>query len=606
MSQDGTIVVRVAGESGEGIVTVGKLFARVAGNSGHSILTFQTFPAEILGGHVLFDVRIGRGHEQLYSVGDQIDVVVALNQEACDKHFTLIRDGGVFIYDSDAIPELTCQDDADARNIRMLGLPMDQIAREIDVGAKGGKNLIMVGVIIQVFGMSHEIAKEIVIRQLGKRKDLLDANLLGLKTGYEHAAENFESCEDLHLGEVEDRHGERLILTGNEALSTGALAAGLDFYAGYPITPASDIMEFVARELPKFGGTMVQAEDEIAAIGMCVGASFSGARAMTATSGPGMALMLEMLGHASMTEVPMVLVNVQRAGPSTGMPTKTAQADLWMALYGGNGEAPRLVFAPTSVSDCFYQMINALNMAERYQMPAVVLSDQALATRIATIEPWDLDELPHLERVVAEPVEDSDEYVRYKITEDGISPMGIPGNKGTFYTGEGLEHLESGAPNYDPEQHVLMTDKRWRKMETAYQQYREWDGMWHRFGAEDPDVGVICWGATEGAVYEAVMRHTKRGNRVAGFVPKVLSPLPREELLEFAESCQMLLVPELNARGQFAKLLRAELGIESVRLNKYQGLPFYPHEIENKVEELLADLGVEPAPVPELATERGL
>ncbi|MBN1286495.1 MAG: 2-oxoacid:acceptor oxidoreductase family protein, partial [Anaerolineae bacterium] len=338
MSQDGTIVVRVAGESGEGIVTVGKLFARIVGNSGHSILTFQTFPAEILGGHVLFDVRIGRGHEQLYSVGDRIDVVVALNQEACDKHFPRIRSGGAFIYDSDAIPEIACLDEAKARNIRTMGLPMNQIAKEIDVGAKGGKNLIMVGVVTQVFGLPYEVAEQVVIKQLGKRKDLLDANLLGLKTGYEHAGKHFKVCDDLSLGEVEDRHGERLILTGNEALAIGALAAGLQFFAGYPITPASDIMEFLARELPKLGGSMVQAEDEIAAIGMCIGASFSGARAMTATSGPGMALMLEMLGHASMTEVPVTVANVQRAGPSTGMPTKTEQADLLQVMFGRNGE----------------------------------------------------------------------------------------------------------------------------------------------------------------------------------------------------------------------------------------------------------------------------
>ncbi|MBN1286773.1 MAG: 2-oxoacid:acceptor oxidoreductase subunit alpha, partial [Anaerolineae bacterium] len=288
---------------------------------------------------------------------------------------------------------------------------------------------------------------------------------------------------------------------------------------------------------------------------------------------------------------------------STGMPTKTAQSDLWMALYGGSDEAPRIVLAPVSVHDCLYQMVNALNMAERYQMPVIVLTDQALATRVATIEPWDLDDLLRLERVVAEPVDNPREYTRYKITESGISPMAIPGTKGAFYTGEGLEHLETGAPNYDPEQHTLMTDKRWRKLETAYQEYRAWDHVWDRFGDARPDVGVMCWGATAGAVYEAVMRHVGRGNRVAAFVPKVLNPLPREELLDFAAGCRALLVPELNARGQFAKLLRAELGIESVRLNKYQGLPFYPCEIEEKIDELLGALSAEPSRVPEFAVE---
>ncbi len=587
MSQEGTIVVRVAGESGEGIVTTGNIFARVAANSGHNILTFQTFPAEILGGHVLFQVRIGIGQRPVESIGDTVDAVVALNQEACDKHYDLIRDGGAMIYDADAV-SLDGIDDADKRNIRLLGVPMDEIADEINVGAKAGKNLIMIGVLVQVFGLTHETAKEVVIRRLGKRKHLLEANLRGLKTGFEWAEANVPTLKDMHLGEEADRHAERLVVTGNQALAMGALAGKLNFYAGYPITPASDIMEFLARELPKFGGDMVQAEDEMAAIAMCMGASFAGARAMTATSGPGMALMLELLGHASMTEVPMVLANVQRAGPSTGMPTKTAQADLWMALYGGNDEAPRIVVAPTSVSDCFHQAINALNMAERYQVPVVILSDQALSARLQTIAPWNPEDLPHLERVVAEPVEDDRDYARYKITEDGISPMAIPGTAGAYYTAEGLEHLETGAPNYDPEQHVARMDKRWRKLETAYQEYRQWPGMWNVFGEEGKlDVGVICWGASEGVVYEAVMRHTEKGDKVGAFVPKILSPLPREELLEFAGRCKKILVPELNSRGQLAKLLRAELGIESESLNKYEGLPFMPGEIEAKIDSLL-------------------
>ncbi len=592
MTVNDSLMVRVAGESGEGIVTVGDIVARVAGASGHTVFTFRTFPAEILGGHVVFDVRVSP--QQVYSEGDVIDVVVALNQEACDKHFGLIRDSGAMIYDSDVVTN-TCMDRDD---VRLVGVPMNALAKEIGVGAKAGKNLIMIGAVAQVLGLSHDIAKEVVVKRLGKRKDLLEANLLGLKTGYEWAEANADvSLKDLHLGALEDRHGERLIVTGNQALAMGALAAGLKFFAGYPITPASDIMEFLAAELPKFGGTMVQAEDEMAAIAMCMGASFSGQRAMSATSGPGLALMMELLGHASMSEVPVVVADIQRAGPSTGMPTKTAQADLWMAVYGSNDEAPRIVIAPTSVRDCFIQAINALNMAERYQMPVVLLSDQALSSRIETIEPWDLEHIPRLERVLAGPRENGQEYRRYKVTESGISPMALPGTPGIHYTAEGLEHLESGAPNYDPQQHEMMMDKRWRKLETAYQEYRRWPDMWDRFGAENPDVGVICWGPTEGAVREAVERQIRRGRRVGVFVPKVLSPLPREELLDFAAGCKAILVPELNARGQLAKLLLSELRIESYMLNKYQGLPFMPREIEAKIDELYETLGLEPTGV---------
>ncbi len=598
MSQDETIVVRVAGESGEGIVTIGNIFARTAGASGHSILTFQTFPAEILGGHVLFEVRIG--HEPVRAVGDNLDAVVALNQEAYDKHSGHIRDGGVLIYDSDAVTPRDAQTaENPPRSIRLLSIPMQQISKEIDVSAKAGKNLIMIGAITQIFGLRHERAKAVVIRRLGKRAHLLEANLLGLKTGYEWAAANLATLTDMQLGEQKERGSDRLIVNGNQAISMGCLTAGLEFYAGYPITPASDIMEFIAKELPKIGGTMVQAEDEMAAIAMCLGASYAGARSMTATSGPGLALMQELIGLASMSEVPVMLVNVQRAGPSTGMPTKTAQGDLWMSVYGGSDEAPRIVIAPTSVADCFDQSVNALNMAERYQMPVILLTDQALASRLTTVAPWDVDEVLRLERLVAGPIAEGETYLRYKFTDNGISPMATPGTFGTNYTAEGLEHLENGKPNYDEEQHVRMMDKRWNKLETAYTEYRTWPGMWDRFGDAAPDVGIICWGSTEGSVYEAVMRHVARGNAVGAFVPKVLSPLPREELLAFAAECKLILIPELNARGQFAKILRSELGIESRQFNKYTGMPFMPHEIEAKIEALLTEMGSVPQAVAE-------
>ena len=589
-----SLTVRVAGESGEGIVTVGDIFARVAGASGYWLHTFRTFPAEILGGHVVFQVRVGA--EPVTSIGDTIDVVVALNQEASDKHFHLIRDGGAMIYDKDSVLDK----DLDRDRVRLVGVPMNELAKAIGVGAKAGKNLIMIGAVAQVLGVNHQVAQDVVIKRLGKRKDLLEANLLGLKTGYEWAEANTQPMPDLHLGELA-HHDHLLIVTGNQALAMGLLAGGLKFFAGYPITPASDIMEFLAAELPRFGGTMVQAEDEMAALGMCMGASFAGQRAASATSGPGLALMLELLGHASMSEVPVVVADIQRAGPSTGMPTKTAQADLWMALYGGNDEAPRIVIAPTSVRDCFYQAVNALNMAERYQMPVVLLSDQALSSRIETIEPWDLANLPRLERVLAGPRENGQPYQRYQVTETGISPMALPGTPGAYYTAEGLEHLESGAPDYEPEQHVLMMDKRWRKLETAYQEYRRWPGMWERFGADEPDLGVICWGSTEGAVREAVARQRARGRRVAAFVPRVLSPLPREELLDFVAGCKAVLVPELNSRGQLAKLLMSELHIDSYTLNKYDGLPFTAGEIDAKIDALYETLPLAPEAVEVMA-----
>lgn len=586
MSRDGSIVVRIGGESGEGIVTIGDLFSRIAAYHGHWVYTFRTFPAEILGGHVVFQVRIHQ--EPLQSVGDEIDVVVGLNQETYDKHHGLIREGGAFVYNADSVSV------SEDERVRLIGVPMDQLAQEIGVGARAGRNIVMIGALAGIFGLQCSLAEEVIHKRLGGRRELLEDNLVSLRTGYEWTQANLPLHPDLVLPEATVRDGERLVLTGNQGLTIGALAGGLSFYAGYPITPATDIMEFLAGTLPAMGGTLVQAEDEIAAIAMCLGASYSGRRAMTATSGPGLALMQELIGHAAMAEIPVVVVDVQRAGPSTGMPTKTAQADLWMTLYGGNDEGPRIVIAPTSVEDCFYQAINAFNLAERYQMPVILLSDQALSSRIETVPDFSFDKMPHLGRTIAEQGQnDGDAYQRYAITESGISPMALPGMPGLYYTAEGLEHLESGAPNYAPAQHMAMTDKRWRKLETAYQDYRRWPDMFHIFGSDEPELGIITWGTTEGPVREAVARALAQGQRVAGFVPKVLSPLPREELLAFAGKCQAILVPELNSRGQFAGLLLAELGIDSYRLNKYEGLPFFAAEIADKIDEIYTKLGSE-------------
>ncbi|HIC87868.1 MAG TPA: 2-oxoacid:acceptor oxidoreductase subunit alpha, partial [Anaerolineae bacterium] len=470
----------------------------------------------------------------------------------------LLKPGGVLIYDIGEFQEHRRQPFAppEAEGETHIPLPLTRISRELGFSGKG-KNAIGLGALTRLFGIPYDKAVEVAWQRWGKGRnpELMEGNLKAIERGYQYVAENFGHV-DLTLalpdqGELET--DQRLVLTGNQALGLGALAAGCQFFAGYPITPASDIMEFLAAHLPKVGGTMVQAEDEIAAAGMILGAGFAGVRAMTATSGPGLALMGEMLGHASMTEIPVVFVNVQRAGPSTGMPTKTTQSDLNFVMRLGNGEAPRIVLAPTSVEDCFYQMINAFNMAERYQLPVIVLSDQSLATRIETINPFPrLDEIRIVERVtppvsrVQQNGRDEKEYRRYEITESGISPMAIPGMRGFFYTAEGLEHNERGNPNYDPDMHIRMTEKRYRKLQTAEVEMRQWQfPVFSRFGAEQAHMGVITWGATEGPAREAVARLLNKGLAVAAFVPKVLNPLPTQDLQDFIDRVEVVVVPEV-------------------------------------------------------------
>jgi len=574
------LVIRIGGESGEGIVTIGEIFVRIAAYSGLEVFTFRTFPAEIMGGHVTYQARIAA--ERVLSPGDDLDVLVAMNVEGYEKHIGELRSGGVLIYDSNAVSP-----SEDAPYV-LYPIPVNDLARELDFTR--GKNLIMIGALVQLFGLPHQRAESMVHRRLGRHKAFLEQNLQSLQRGIRYMAENYPDRPPVYLEPPEEVTDERLVVSGNQAIAMGALAAGCRFYAGYPITPATDILEFMAGEMPKLGGAVIQAEDEISAINMVLGASYAGAKAMTATSGPGLALMIEALGHASMTEVPAVLVDVQRAGPSTGMPTKTAQGDLFLALYASNDEAPRFVIAPASVEDCFYQMVNAFNLAERFQIPVIVLSDQAMAPRVETVVPFALDGLQILNRL--KPNLDGngrDGYKRYALTETGISPMAIPGMRGGCYTAEGLEHLESGAPNYDPETHRLMTEKRYRKVETARAELRTWDVV-NEWGDPDAEIGILAWGSTQGAVREAMARAATDGIRVAALFPKLMLPMPDFEIRNFLKGKRAVIIPELNYTGQFAKVIEHRYNQEVIRLNKYEGLPFRPVEVYNKIIEVADSL----------------
>ena len=568
------LVLRVGGESGEGIVTLGEIVARIAARAGLEISTFRTYPAEIRGGHVLYQMRLST--QQLTSQGDGLDLLVALNQEAYDLHRGELSADGTVVHD-------TSVQAADPSGQTHYPLPLTDLAQELRFSR--GRNIIAAGAVARLLGLSLEHSRHVVERQMGRREELLEQNLRALETGYRYATVHFPPDERLSLPQIVGE--ERLVLSGNQALALGALAADCRFFAGYPITPATGIMEFLAGELPKVGGTLVQAEDEMAALAMVIGASFSGQRAMTATSGPGLSLMIELLGLASMTEVPLVIVNVQRAGPSTGMPTKTAQDDLFLAVLGGHGEAPRFVLAPTSVQDCFYLMAQAFSLCERYQMPAIVLSDQFLSMRLETVPSFLPDKLPRPERLLASLNTEGaiEDYLRYRVTESGVSPMSLPGMPGGQYTAEGLEHVPSGAPSYDPQNHEEMMRKRFRKLRTALEASQEED-MVARCGEAEPEIAVLCWGSTAGAVWEAVEQAQHEGISVGGLAVKLLSPLPDAPIQNFVARAHTILVPEANYTGQLAHLLRAPLGREAHSVARYSGVPFTPGDVLAKIREV--------------------
>ncbi|GAC1453784.1 MAG: 2-oxoacid:acceptor oxidoreductase subunit alpha [Ktedonobacteraceae bacterium] len=570
------VTIRIGGESGEGTISGGDILALAAARWGYHVYTFRTFPAEILGGPCLFQVRISDA--PVKSMGDFADVLICLNKEAYDRNIGELRAGGVLIYDpSDFTPT--------ANDKLAYAIPFNEIARK-EVQLFQTKNMVMLGAISGLFGPPLEAIVQVVQSKLSKSRKsndmLMEKNMLALDIAKKYVTERLIKQDQYRLGAVEK--ADRVVLNGNQAIVAGALAARCSFFAGYPITPASDIMEALAKELPQVGGIFLQAEDEMAALAAVLGASYGGARAMTATSGPGFSLMTELIGLSSMAELPAVIVDAQRSGPSTGMPTKMEQSDLSFALYSGHGDTPRIVIAPSDVADCYNLMILAFNMAERYQMPVLFLTDQSLTARVESVERNVFQVQPLQERIQPqrEPVSAGQSYSRYAYTESGISPIPTPGAGASPYTATGLEHDEHGHPDYEPEDHVAMMHKRYRKLETAADELPAPT----RYGDDDALIGIIGWGSTEGAIQEAVDHACRNGYKVASLHPKVLSPLPDQTIRTFIGSVRKVIVAECNYSGQLANLLGAKYGLQAIRVNKFGGIPFTAADIFRAIEEV--------------------
>jgi 2-oxoglutarate/2-oxoacid ferredoxin oxidoreductase subunit alpha len=586
------VTIRIGGESGEGTISGGDILALASARWGYHVYTFRTFPAEILGGPCMFQVRIS--DHPVKSMGDYADVLICLNREAYDRNIGELSHGGVLIYDpADFTP--------DPGDGIVYAIPFNEIARK-EVQLFQTKNMVMLGAICGLFGPPIEAIIQVVHSKLSHSRkanaNLMEKNLLALDVAKRYVQEKIQKLDPYMLGAVEK--ADRVVLNGNQAVVAGALAAQCRYFAGYPITPASDIMEGMAKELPLVGGTFLQAEDEIAALASVLGASYGGKRSMTATSGPGLSLMTELIGLSSMAELPAVIVDAQRAGPSTGMPTKMEQSDLSFALNAGHGDTPRIVIAPSDVANCYELIILAFHLADRYQMPVLFLTDQSLTARVESID-TSIFQMPEIqERIqyhdrasdgsksqddiyatIPNPI-GTDAYERYAYTTSGISPISIPGTGAPSYVATGLEHDEAGHPNYEPEDHTAMMKKRFRKLETAAAELPQPE----RYGDEQARIGVIGWGSTEGTIQEAVDRACAKGHKVASLHPKVLSPLPDQAIREFIRSVDKVIVPENNYSGQLANLLGAKYGLQAIRVNKYGGLPFTAGEILQAIEEV--------------------
>jgi 2-oxoglutarate ferredoxin oxidoreductase subunit alpha len=567
------ITVRVAGEGGEGVISTAEILTRAAVDSGLDVFTFRSYPAEIKGGLAMMQVRMSTA--PLSSISLDTDVLMAFNQEAFDVWAGRMNPGGVLLYDPKhcAVPE----DFPHAR----VEVPLHEIAMK-ETGARIAKNIVALASLVGALDIPPEFARALVTKQFKRKgEEVVATNLKAFDAALSLLGGNGK-LEGYRLARPADakKSADRVILSGNQALSLGAIAGGCRFVAGYPITPATQVLEFMMKHLPAFGGNVIQCEDEIAAIAACLGGSYAGAKSMTATSGPGLCLMSELIGMASMSEIPVVIVDVMRSGPGTGMPTKTEQADLLYAIHGSTGEAPRIVIAATGIEDCFYQAIRAFNYAERFQMPVILLSDQATGYRTMTVDRPDPNRIPLVERAHPDAAALAD-YRRFADTETGVSPVMTPGMPGANYVTSGLEHDEWGRANYTPENRAMMVAKRYRKMETLARELEAGgDGRFESDGGAE--IGIIGWGSTDGPIAEAVAKARAGGARVAHLQPKVLNPLPVATVQKFLAPLEKVIVLEENHTGQFAQHLRANVDFgrtEIIRENQCSGLPYTPDEV---------------------------
>ncbi len=569
-------VIRIAGNSQDGIQAIGGFLARLAGRSEQEVMTFMTIPSTISGGPSIFQVRIGSG--EVLSAGDDADVLLAFYQHSYEEHISSLKKGGIVLYDSDHVePKQEWQKD-----YHHLGIPISSLTVEAIGGtAKDkGKNIFALGLVAKMFDLNvPKLEKLIGERFTGKDPSILNNALAAFHAGYSHSLGNV--LETFKFVESQRKTGQQVVMNGNEALAYGIIAAGVRFGAGYPITPWSDVMEILRRELPKYGGTFVQCEDEIASISMALGAGYAGRIAVTGSSGPGISLKTEALGWGVMAEVPLVICDIQRGGPSTGMPTNVEQSDLNIACFGGHGDSPRVVLAPANVEDCFFTAIEAVNIARKYNVPVFILSDQAIATRIEAFQEPDLEKVCQDISPDLTPVPDHKAYDLAAL--DGVTPRAVPGTRilsGKYPIATGLEHDEWGHPTGSPKLHMQMTAKRRKKLQALAATLP----TPKVFGPPEGNILLVGWGSTQGPIREAVDRARAAGDSVSSLHLKYLNPLP-PGLENIFSGFHHVLVVEMNDEGlygygQLAGLLRARYCDPKIRgINKTDGLTWKVKEI---------------------------
>lgn len=558
---------KIGGEAGAGISATGYAFALACARGGLHINTYSEYPSLIRGGHNTFQVRAEGS--RIYSHIGPVDLLVALNKETIDYHKHEITENGGIIYDGDNIKI----DRSELRqDIKLYNVPMLKLAQQ----AGGGKimvNSVALGATVAIIDYSLELLENVITKEFSRKGTIiLHEDIEAAKLGYTHIKKNYPNDFKAKLEKI---GSARMLLTGNDAVCLGAIKAGCKFFAAYPMTPASSILHFMAAHEKDFSMVVKQSEDELAAINMAIGAGFAGVRSMTATSGGGFSLMTEALGLAGMAETPVVVVECQRPGPSTGLPTWTGQGDLRQVLHASQDDYPKIVIAPGDANECYYRTIEAFNLAEKYQLPVIILSDKLLAEGFVTEDKF--NDVVIERNLIADSPEG---YKRYKFTDSGTSPRAIPGQKNCIHVATSDEHDEYGSICEDETNRNMMMDKRMRKLDYALRELPEPELL----GEKDADVTIISCGSTKGAVIEAMNYLANEGVKSNYLQITYLNPLHADKISKIIIDANKTVVIENNKTGQLAGLIKEKTSLAvDYKILKYSGRPFYAGEICEKI-----------------------
>jgi len=558
----------IGGEAGQGVQSVGFLLAKVFACGGYHVFADQDYESRVRGGHNFFRVRVS--NNEVAAIAEDVDILIALDSDSIRLHQAEMAGRGIIIFDGEKVKGVS------SNKRSLLSIPLERLAEE-KAGDKLMLNTVALGAALSV--VSYDLTKlnRVLADHFGSG-EVGNRNIAAAKAGYDHVQSEGKS-KSRKIKPLSE--AKRMLLTGNEAISLGAIAAGCKFMAAYPMTPASSIMEYMAAKSKEFDLVMVHAEDEIAAINMAVGAAYAGVRAMTATSGSGLCLMVEGIGLAGITETPIVIINAQRPGPAVGLPTRTEQGDLQFVLHAHHGDFPRAVLTPATIEDAFWLTIKAFNWAERYQLPVTILTDQHLASSHATIDPPDLSRVT-IDRgmLFSEKENDSSDYMRHRLTKSGISPRAFPGLGKALVVTDCDEHDEEGHLTEDAAERTAQVQKRLRKISPLTKE----TSTLRKYGSRGAETTLIGWGSSYGAIHEAVDILRKEGNSVDMLHLNELWPFPRKTVIDAVSKARNSYVIESNATGQVAQLIKAETGYDVGRqILKFDGRPFTPAYIAEAV-----------------------